>query len=233
MKNSKIVIIGLLIVALTVFCTLFVTGTIKLDNSKKVETKEDNSEKKDTKLSEKEAISKGTALYDKANEIYSVWKLLPYCGYNLEEIYNQDGINLDTTNSEAKFYESKYNNIEQLKKDLSKYLSSDIIEKNVTEDGDVLFYKVYNDKLYCRKTLGNGWVSPYLNKYDIKVSKLEENKITYNITSYYTKDITECNSNSKLSISSCGESNVETEETEFIIEKINNNWVVTDFTLHN
>ncbi len=229
MKKSKMFVIILFIIVL---CTLFATGTIKLDNSKKTETKADNSEKKDTKLSEKEAISKGTTLYDKANEIYSVWKLLPYCGYNLEDTYNQDGISLDTTNSDAKFYPSKYNSINELKKDLSKYLSNDIIEKNVVENGNVLFYKVYNGKLYCRKTLGNGWFSTYLNKYDIKVSSIEENKITYSITSYYAIDYTKCNSTDKLSISSCEKSNIETKDAKFAIEKINNNWVVTDFTLH-
>ncbi len=232
MKSSKMVVMILLIIVLSVLCTLFATGTIKLDNLKKIETKEDSFEKKDTKFSEKEAISKGTTLYDKANEIYSVWKLLPYCGYNLEDTYNQDGISLDTTNSDAKFYPSKYNSVDELKKDLSKYLSDDIIEKNVVENGDVLFYKVYNGKLYCRKTLGNGWFSTYLNKYDIKVLSIEKNKITYNITSYYAKDYTKCNSSGKLSISSCEKSNIETKETNFAIEKINNNWVVTDFTLH-
>ena len=39
-----------------------------------------------------EALSIGRELYDKTLEIYSVWELYPYCGYNISEINSIDKI---------------------------------------------------------------------------------------------------------------------------------------------
>lgn len=231
-NQSTVILLLLLVIILAVLCTLFATGKIKFADLKNESKKETTEKQEDNKLSETEAISQGNKLYKKANKVYSVWKLLPYCGYDLIEIYNQTGVKLDSNNSYIEYYESKYSSVEDLKKDLSNFLSTEIINAKISEDNDT-FYKVNNNKLYCRKTLGNGWVTPYLNKYDLKINTIEEKKITYTVTSYYAIDFTKCkNSSNNMSVSDCEESNIETKNTNFTIEKVNNNWVVTSFTLH-
>lgn len=233
-KNNSLigVLLIILIVMLLVGAALFYTGTIQFNKQENNETKTEESTKKSV-VSNEEAISIGTKLYDKATEIFSTWKLLPYCGYTLKEVYNMDGITIDTDNDYIKYYPAKYDTINDLKNDLANYLSNDIIEKNVNEN-DTNYYKTKDNKLYCRKTLGNGWVSFYLNDYTIKVSELTENKITYSITSTYAKDITECENNKDTGLTkkSCKEDNLETKDSIFTIEKTNSNWVVTNFTLH-
>ncbi len=233
-KNNSLVgvILIILIVIMLIGAALFYTSTIKFNKQENSETKTEESTKNSV-ISNEEAISIGTKLYDKATEIFSTWKLLPYCGYTLKEVYNIEGITIDTDKDYVKYYPAKYNTLNELKKDLANYLSNDIIEKNVNEN-DTNYYKTKDNKLYCRKTLGNGWVSFYLNNYTMKVTELTENKITYSITSTYAKDITKCENNDDVGLTknSCKEDNIETKDSTFKIEKTNGNWVATDFTLH-
>lgn len=96
---------------------------------------------------------------------------------------------------------------------------------------DIPYYVIYNNQLYCRQYEGKGWLSNYLGKYDIYMEDLQENKISYKITSYYTKDPDGCE-NFNLSISSCAQDSIYEKDTDFVIEKVDGNWVVTSYNLH-
>lgn len=247
MKNNNGRIIGgliVIIIILSVFCILFATNTLEL-NSIKVKgddkSKQNNlveNKDKQTELevvSDTEALTLGKDLYDKATEIYSTWVLTPYCGYGSNELYNQEGVNIGGQPGYS-YYESMFNNIDELREYLLKYLSQDIVNskvpKNILENQEeIADYIIYNNKLYCRRDAGKGWLSSYLGKYDIKVNSKESSKISYTITSYYAKNRDECNNN-ELNFLSCDKSNIENKDTNFTIEKINDKWIVTNYTLY-
>ena len=223
-NNGIIILMGIIIIMLIVLCVLFATNTIKF-NDEVINNQTSSQGKEENKITETEASTLGKDLYDKATEIYSVWYLLPYCGYSTEEISGRETVKFEDDGIE--FYESKYSSISELKSELANYFSEDIINSKVDSYDSTYFYKTENNKLYCRQTPGKGWLSSYLEKYDIKVSNIEENKVTYTITSYYAKDINKCNN-----IDDCAKDDIETRDTNFTIEKVNNNWIVTDYTLH-
>lgn len=244
-KSNKgiIILMIIIIVILAVLCVLFATNTITF-NHKEIKNEIENQENtstvsdKSTTLSLIEATTLGKDLYDKATEIYSTWKLLPYCGYS-DEIYNQKSVELKPGTGIIS-YESMFSNLKELKEYLSKYLSKEIIDSQIKEEAitdinelnDYTDYVIYNNKLYCRQNSGKGWISSYLKKYDIKPNDITDNKITYTITSYYAKDIDKCDGNGDLNIYNCPEENIETKDTNFTIEKVNNNWIVTEYNLH-
>ena len=67
---------------------------------------------------------------------------------------------------------------------------------------------------------------------------IEDNKIEFKVTSTYISDDTyqkslnnasEC---SKDNVDKCTDSDKIYKDTKFVIEKVNDNWVVTDYTLH-
>lgn len=246
MKNNNGKIIGgliVIIIILSVFCILFATNTLEL-NSIKVKgdgkSKQNNLvENKDKQpelevVSDTEALTLGKDLYDKATEIYSTWVLTPYCGYGSNELYNHEGVNIGGQSGYL-YYESMFNNIDELREYLLKYLSQDIVNskvpKNVLENQEgIADYIIYNNKLYCRQDAGKGWLFSYLGKYDIKVNSKESNKISYTITSYYTKNEDKCSRYDNFW--SCDKSDTENKDTNFTIEKINDKWIVTDYTLY-
>ena len=236
-KSNKgiIILMSIIIVILAVLCVLFATNTITF-NHKEIKNEIENQENTSTvndkseTLSLIEATKLGKNLYDKATEIYSTWVFLPYCGNSLEEIANQKSIHFEDNSIE--FYKSRFSSISDLKQELANYLSEDIINTKVDKYESLGYYEVDNNKLYCRKTIGKGWLSSYLEKYDIKANDITDNKITYTITSYYAKDIDKCEGNGDLNIYNCPEENIETKDTNFTIEKVNNNWIVTEYNLH-
>ncbi len=243
MKNNNGKIIGgliVIIIILSVFCILFATNTLELNS---IKVKDDNKNKQNNLVenkdkqpelevvSDSEALTLGKDLYDKATEIYSTWVLTPYCGYGSNELYNHEGVNIGGQPGYS-YYESMFNNIDELREYLLKYLSQDIVNskvpKNVLENQEeIADYIIYNNKLYCRRDAGKGWLSSYLGKYDIKVNSKESSKISYTITSYYTKNEEVCSK-----YWGCDKSNIETKDTNFTIEKINDKWIVTDYTLY-
>lgn len=244
-KNNNgiiILLMGVIIVILVVLCVLFATGKVSFKTTTNENQINDNDnvvdDMEESKLSEVEATSIGKDLYDKATEIFSTWNMLPYCGYSFVEIHNQKTINLGNN----VFYESSFNNIDELKNYLLNYLSSEIVESNINEEAqidlnkitDYQNYIIYNNKLYCRQNSGKGWLSLYLGNYDIKVNNIQDNKITYIISSYYAKDYdTTCNTDAyNGSLTNCPSESVIKKDTNFTIEKQNDKWIVTDYTLH-
>ena len=58
-----------------------------------------------------------------------------------------------------------------------------VLEKKEKND-----YLEKEDGLYCRRNTGKGWLSTYLGTYDIEISNLNKDVITYKITSYYAEN---------------------------------------------
>lgn len=248
-KNIIITILSLIIVALVVIFVISINnGTIKF-------SKTDNNDQQQTSttnevMSEESAIEIGSNLYDKATEIYSMWMLFPYCGYaNIDNLKTYElG---DSSYGNGSYYESEFSSLDELKKYLENYLSTDIVNKNVIESSQVNGQTYYNyvddisllsssddhysyvdyvlkdSKLYCRAQSGKGWNSLYLDEYTMKPISILENKIEFNVTSTYMTNEAYQNKIEELT-----DEDKEYKDTTFVIEKINNKWIVTDYTLH-
>ena len=255
MKNILLIVLILIVVVLII---LFVTGIISFN---KVVNNNSNGKENNIILSETDAIEIGEELYDKVTEIYSVWVLRPYCGYDV----NSDTTNLkketfgNSGNGNSLYYESQFTSLDELKNYLSEYLSDKIINDNVKEiyqlNGETYYkyvtdisllsssdphysyvdYVLKDNKLYCRLEVGKGWLNnKYLNEYSLKVSDITEDKVVFTVTSTYINDET-LNSESTCNFenpNNCSESDKEYKDTEFVIEKVDNNWIVTSYILH-
>ena len=246
-KNNNGLLVGLLlglVIALVVVIGLFATETISFtkttaDNKK---TSENNKTEQEKVLSEQEALKIGKELYDKATKVYEKWKLLPYCG---EYTSNDKTV---TFNSGSMMYESKFKDLEELKKYLATFLSNEIINSYIKEEAvtdlsildtpgkEYTNYAIKDGKLYCRLNSGKGWLSRYLNNYDIKINTVKNDMVIYDVKLAYVNDYTASQTDSKCTygskISDCSESQIEYVDTKFIIKKINENWIVTDYVLH-
>lgn len=253
MKNEKgkDIAIGVLVVIIIVLAGLILLISIGKVNfnfkavnndDTKQEANVDNDKINDNKnnenkiLTTEEAIFMGSMLYDKATEIYATSLFVPYCGYD----YQSKPKGSDIANNSGEYYSTDFTSIDELKDFLSRYLSEDIVKEKVSDDVVTDLSKVepytnyifYNNKLYCRGHVGKGWVSSYLDKYDISVKNKDENRITYNIVSYYAKDVDSSQCATSLNYWQCSEEERITKTTEFVIEKSNDNWVVSSFVLH-
>ena len=155
MKNkSTIILVIILVIILASLSILFATGILnfsnKTDNDSNLNNNNSNNEQNTNILSENEAIEIGKKLYDKTTEIYSVWVLFPYCGYditsdtidlNIENLGNYD-------NGNSEYYESEFTSLDELRDYLKNYLSEDIINDNVKESYQLngeTYYKYVTD----------------------------------------------------------------------------------------
>ncbi len=266
-KNIIIALLGIIIVILITLIVLLANGTISFNKKTADNTQLDKNtpEKNNTILTEAEANSIGKELYDKATEIYSVWVLYPYCGYNL--LADKSNLKIeklgDSGMGNGSYYQTNFTNLEELKKYLLQYLSKEIVEEKIVAEyqrnGETYYnyvtelsllssndfhygyvdYVLKDNKLYCRLESGKGWLNDrYLGEYSLKTKTIEENKIEFTVTSTYISEetyqkiinnTTECNI---LNTDKCTNNDKVYKDTDFVIEKIDNNWVVTSYTLH-
>lgn len=241
-KKSNGTLVGILIgiiIMLLVFVGLFVTGTIKF-NIKMVS--DSNKSSGNYTLSEQEALSIGKELYDKATKVFETWRLLPYCGER-----PNDGKTM-SFKSGCMMYETNYKDLEELKSYLATFLSNDIINSKINEqpitdmslldnlDNTYTNYLIKDDKLYCRSNTGKGWLSRYLNSYDMEVDSIKDDVIKFKVKIANVSEKVALQSNSKCSygskISDCSDDQIEYVDTKFVIKRMNGNWVVTDYVLH-
>ena len=247
MKNDKgknILIIILLVIIVGLFAVIFLmyNGTLKLETNQ--DNKVENETVKEFKeLSNEEALLLGKDLYDKVTEIKETWVLLPYCGLTKDEINKAKIYEFESTNHV--FYKSTFKNFDALKEYLKLYLSDELINSTyldkiiddvtlIKDNNEYINYIEKEDGLYCRRSPGKGWLSTYLGTYDIEISNLNKEVITYKITSYYAENQNaECWIDNNASVNTCKENEISTKETNFTIQKNNeNNWIATDYTLH-
>lgn len=257
--NNKgiITLLIAIIIILSGLCVLFATDTISF-KSNEIDNN-DNSDNNSKLLSNKEAVVEGKRLYDKATEIYETWYLIPYCGVVRNKAYeDQNKIEKlgDGSYGNGSYYKSNFTSLDDLKNHLKQWLSEDIINEKVVKsyewngethykyvedlsllskkDGHYGYvdYVLKDNTLYCRLDIGKGWLTLYQNKYDIKVDKIEENKITYTITSTYGKQDSGCYLG-MLNSKTCEEKDLEYKNTTFVIERnTTGKFVVSEYTLH-
>lgn len=253
-----VIILSLLVVGLggfIVYDKVLSNNEIENNDNKKDEVNNNDNDSK--LLSNEEAVVEGKRLYDKATEIYESWVLIPYCGVARNEIKEGDiEILGDSNYGNGSYYKSNFTSLDDLKNHLKQWLSEDIINEKVVKsyvlNGETYYnyvedlsllskqdthyayidYVLKDNTLYCRLDTGKGWLTLYQDEYDIKVDKIEENKITYTITSTYAKQDSDCYlgmSDSKT----CKEEDLEYKNTTFVIEKnTTGNFVVSEYTLH-
>lgn len=255
-ENSKKLKVLVIVAILLGVAVLGLSGYIVYD---KVLNNNVDSEKNNNGelLTAEEAITEGKRLYDKATEIYSVWVLRPYCGVATSDIQNQELVKLgDSGYGNGNYYKSNFSSLDSLKDYLKQWLSGEIVNDKVrksyewndktyydyVEDTSLLYsgddytyvdYVLKDGSLYCRFDVGKGWLSLYQDEYDIEVDSIENNKITYTITSTYVKNNAKCNLGT-LGTKDCTEADYEYVDTSFVIERNSKgNFVVAEFTLHN
>ena len=248
-KNIIITLLIIVVVVLMVIIALMYMGVItnsvngKNNNLDDNEMDQNNSTTvNEKKLDEAEALIIGKDLYDMATEIYGTWIVLPYCGLNYQEVLNQRSYKLgDSAIGNGNFYKTDFKDLDGLKDYLSNWLSDEIISEKITEtavtdlellnDSEYGYtkYVIKDDNLYCGMDTGKGWVTTYLNHYDMSVNNIEDSKVSYKVNSYYLNDYeAECSS-----INTCDESDISTKETNFVIKKEQDDiWVVSEFILH-
>lgn len=156
----------------------------------------------------------------------------------------------DTVENETSYYKSKYKDIKTLKRYLANYLSEDLIENNIKSNEKVIKdlilltnetytgsnYVSYENSLYCKATIDEKFESRYLanytkeiEPYDMRIVSIDTNKISFLVKSKYLNDkVTDFNKECKENIDSC----INTNEKAFTIEKVDGNWIVTVFKMH-
>ena len=252
--KSKNIIIGVLVVMVIILSGVIIymymtkdDVIINLNDNEEQVDNDNGSEVK--KLTEDEAIVIGKELYDKATKIYETWVVLPYCGYDLQDI-NSQSVKSELLGNygmgNGYYYKSNFSSYDDLVTYLGNWLSEDIINEKVVksyewnnetyykyvEDLSLIFgtdshysyvdYVLKDGALYCRLDTGKGWVPLYLGIYDITVDGIEENKIIYNIKStYITQESFSSGSSNCTSgnVNNCTSDQLEYEDTKFIIEK--------------
>lgn len=257
-----VVCLVIIIIILVVLCILFATDTIIINNKVEVNNTSDNTNENvdGNVLTNEEAISIGKNLYDKATEIYSTWVLRPYCGYNSIEIEQVEAEELGNSDiGNGRYYKSDFRTLNELKDYLMTYLSKEIVDAKVYEssewNGEIYYnyvtdisllstndthygyidYVLKDDSIYCRLDTGKGWLSYYLGIYEISPKTIEEDRIVYEILSLYAKEIASEKCQNAVwdgNLDYCKDDEIEKRTTQFIIEKTNNNWVVTSYILH-
>ena len=249
-KNNSGMLVGILIgiiIMLVVCIGLFVTGTVSFKSTttdnKQTSNNEQNSEA--NTLSEQEALNIGKELYDKATTVHETWQLLPYCGVSSEELNNKK---IENIGKASRMYESDFKDLNELKEYLATFLSTEIINQHIKEEAitdlsildqdnkEYTDYAIKDGKLYCRFNTGKGWLSRYLNNYDMKVNTIKNDLIIYDVKLANVAEYVATQTNSKCTyggkISDCKENEIEYVDTKFIIKKVNDNWIVTDYKLH-
>lgn len=254
-KNTGLIVLVIILSLLVIGLGVFIVYD-KFNSNNDSENK-DNSLNNVELLTNDEALAEGKRLYDKATEIYETWVLTPYCGVIVSDIDEKNIETLgDSGYGNGSYYKSNFTNFDDLKKHLKQWLSDDIINENVTKiyelNGETYYkyvedisllsnqdshygyvdYVLKDNKLYCRLDTGKGWLSTYQDKYDIKVNSIEENKITYTITSTYAKQDSDCYLGMSAN-ESCSDEDLEYKDTSFVIERNSlGDFVVTEYTLH-
>lgn len=243
-RKSIIIILLLIIIAILVVLFLFnLNGNIPF----KVNGKQKDKVQEEKKLlTEEQALNIGRELYDEVTEIYLTSTLIPYCGYDYQSsITNETELFTQDIYGDLSYQKAKFTSLEDLRNYLSNYLSQDLIGQIVTTDAitdlnDLKMYTdyiIYNDVLYCRAYTGAGYMSNYLNDYRMSIKTLDESKITFNIKSSYAKVDAghECLNSIDTwndEKANCDSHEIEYKDTTFKIEKVNDNWIVTDYTFH-
>ena len=135
-NNTIILLLVIVIIILTVLCVLFATNTISLNNNKV----------RNTNTTQEQVITKDEALSfltTVANKVGRISNGYPYCGENM--IYDDKDAIYDEYQMSTHNASVDYTSLNDMKNDLKKYMSDEIINKYIDDS----LYVEKNNKLYC------------------------------------------------------------------------------------
>jgi len=177
-------------------------------------------------------------LIDKANNYYEGNVLKAYCGYNLSNEKKEIEFEDDGNIMKGEYIKSEYNSLNELKNFLLSFMDESVFTTKLflSDINNPKYYDNYYEidgNLYCRNYSGKGWMSYYTGNYDYEVVDVTDNKISINIAYEYLNDnITDddkCNLNNLVS---CTNSKFNYDLGKIIIEKDNDDYIITKMDFH-
>ena len=200
-NNTVILLLVIIIVILSVLCVLFATNTISLNSN--------NSKAGSTNTTQEQIITRDEALSfltTAANKVGRISNGYPYCGENMayddkDAIY--DEYHMSTHNASV-----DYTSLNDMKSDLKKYMSDEIISKYIDDS----LYVEKNNKLYCT-VYHKGTII-----YDKEHSSYEVKNVTSD-TVVATGTISLMNDAGEYS----------TKNVDIEMKKDNDNWMITKY----
>lgn len=244
-KLKNLAIIGLSLLAL-IFTIIIILSLLGIFNLKAIVN---DSQNRFDEVDDEELLVVGRNLYDRANSIFEIWEVVPYCGLEFEEIFKIEKINFtDDINKQGYYYKSNFVSLDSLKLWLNKWFSNDIINKKINEKAlsDVNKIDLYtsyveqNNVLYCRSVFNfdKATNSKFLGDYDLSIKSKTNDSVIYSVRLPYIKEnaITnnsKCWNDKEINISNCLPEEIEYKENEFIIVKNNSgNYIIDKFIFH-
>lgn len=169
-------------------------------------------------------------LFEKANDYYEGSRLFAYCG----KTKGTKEIHFDTENMDGEYLKSEFKTIDELKKYLTSFMDESLIDTKLelSDYDNPKYYDSYYEidgALYCRNYAGKGWMTYYTDNYDIEIVSKTDSKITANIAYEYLKEGSSCD---MKKLASCSSSNFEYKLGKIIIEKQNDNYIITKLDFH-
>lgn len=213
-KNNRGVIILLIviIVILAVLCVLFATDTITL-NTKTSEntTKETNNSQSNTSENNNSITKEeATSILKTASDILgNISNGYPYCGENM--VYDEKNVILNEHNMSTHTASKDYTSLENMKADLRKYMSDELISKYIKDS----YYIEKDQKLYCTTPhKGTNLYDKNNSNYTVETFNNEE-IIAKGIVATYSEHADEYRKNVNIEM-----------------KKINNNWQITKYEVN-
>lgn len=213
-KNNRgvIILLTVIIVILAVLCILFATDTITLNTKTSENTTKETSNSQTNTTENNNSITKEEAtiiLKTAADRLGKVSNGYPYCGENMT--YDEVDVILDEHNISTHTASKDYTSLNNLKDDLRKYISEEMINKYIIDTN----YIEKDQKLYC-KTYHRGTID-----YD-KINS------SYNIETFTNDELTATGIISTMD--DTGEYYKKNANIE--MKKINNNWQITKYEVN-
>lgn len=181
-------------------------------------------------MPDKEDLETVTDLFEKANDYYEKSRLYAYCGKTTDT----KKVHFNTENMDGEYLKSEFKTISELKNHITSFIAETLIDTNLelSNYNNPKYYDNYYEidgNLYCRNYAGKGWHTYYTSNYDIEITNKTDNKITANIAYEYLKENSNCDIKK---LSSCSSSNFEYKLGKIVLEKKDNNFIITNIDFH-
>lgn len=136
----------------------------------------------------------------------------------------------------GEYLKSKYKSLDELKSYLSSFMSDSLIKKelklsDINNPKYLDDYYEIDDNLYCRNYSASGLIATYTGNYDIEIVSSSDNKIEGKIAyEYITEEAIKDGKCTISNISKCNNADITYEISNFIIDKQDNNYIITKLT---
>ena len=213
-KNNKgvIILLSIIIVILAVLCILFATDTITLNTKTSENTTKETSNSQSNTTENNNSITKEEAtniLKTAADRLGKISNGYPYCGENMT--YDEVDVILNEYNLSTHTASKDYTSLENMKDDLRKYMSDELINKYIKDS----YYIEKEQKLYCTTPhKGTDIYDKNNSNYTVETFTNEE-IIAKGIIATYSEHADEYKKNVNIEM-----------------KKISNNWQITKYEVN-